>query len=144
MPGFWWLVKQLTPCKNDKLPPRSARQELIPKLRVTRLEERRVLHADVTSAQQLIVDAGAAANDGQADTFRIERAADELLVSVNGELVSKAPVGQFDTITIRGSLDDDRVIADFQGGDPFVNASLAGRRWSGRRQFAAANRGAIG
>lgn len=124
MRRFGWLLRRLTEWAGIQAGTSSARQELITQLRVTRLEERRVLHADVASTQQLIVDAGAAANDGQADTFRIERAADELQISVNGELVSKTPLEQFDAITIRGSLDDDRVIADFQGGDPFTHADL--------------------
>jgi hypothetical protein len=73
---------------------------------------------------QLVVDAGAAANDGLADTYVVEQHADHLSVSVNGEEVSKTPRGQYDSITIQGSLDDDILIADFKSGEPVAGLEI--------------------
>jgi hypothetical protein len=81
-----------------------------------RLEERRVLNADAATIQQLVVDAGAAANDGHADTFHIEQADNEIRVSLNGQEVGRAAFDRVGSVAIRGSSDDDVIMADIFGG----------------------------
>jgi len=93
-------------------------------LRVRRLEERRVLNADAAPLTQLVIDAGEAASDGQADTFHVELQADHVRLSVNGQEVNRAPLGQFESIMIRGSLDDDLLIAEFKAGEPLAGLKL--------------------
>jgi hypothetical protein len=100
------------------------RRALAPTLRVRRLEERRVLNADAAPLTQLVIDAGEAASDGQADTFHVELQADHVRVSVNGRELSKTPVGQVESIMIRGSLDDDLLIAEFKAGEPLAGLEL--------------------
>jgi len=100
------------------------RDSLAPTLRVKRLEERRVLNADAAPLDQLVIDAGSDAGDGQADTFHIEQHADHVRISVNGQEVSKTPLGQLNAITIQGSLDDDILIAEFKGGEPLAGLEL--------------------
>ncbi|MCA9134159.1 MAG: hypothetical protein KDA45_13420, partial [Planctomycetales bacterium] len=92
---------------------------MIADLCVTRLETRRVLNGDAIMTE-LVVDAGSAANDGQTDTFHIQAVQDRVQVSLNGEVVSSAPLHQLRAITLRGSADDDIVIADLN------NDALAG------------------
>jgi hypothetical protein len=100
------------------------RESLTPALHVKRLEERRVLNADAAPVEQLVIDAGSAAGDGQADTYVVEQHDDHLRVSVNGQEVSSTPLGQFDAIHIRGSLDDDILIAEFKSGEPLAGLDL--------------------
>ena len=89
-----------------------------------RLEERRVLNADVAPVEQLVVDAGSAAADGQADTYVVEQHEDHVRISVNGQEVSRTPIAQLDSIHIRGSLDDDILIAEFKSGEPLAGLDL--------------------
>jgi hypothetical protein len=100
------------------------REALAPHLRVRRLEERRVLNADAAPVQQLVVDAGSAAGDGQADTFIVEQRDNQLSISVNGQEIARAEANQFDSIKIKGSADDDLLIAEFKSGEPLAGMSL--------------------
>ena len=84
-------------------------------LRVTQLEDRRVLNADAAPVQQLLIAAGAAANDGHADTFHIEQLDSQLHISLNGQEVSRTAIDKSESITIRGSSDDDTFIVDLHG-----------------------------
>jgi hypothetical protein len=88
------------------------------------LEERRVLNAQAMPVEQLVIDAGDAGGDGQADTFHVEQDAEHVRVSVNGQEVSRTPLGQIDSITIRGSLDDDILVAEFKSGEPLAGLEL--------------------
>jgi hypothetical protein len=100
------------------------RESLAPHLHVRRLEERRVLNADAAPVQQLVVDAGAAAGDGQADTFIVDQRDNQLSISVNGQEVARAEANQLDSIRIKGSADDDLLIAEFKSGEPLAAMSL--------------------
>uniref|UniRef100_UPI0035683ACA beta strand repeat-containing protein n=1 Tax=Stieleria sp. TaxID=2795976 RepID=UPI0035683ACA len=91
------------------------REELFAELNVTRLETRRVLNGDGL-ASELVVDAGADANDGHADAFHLQVDQDQVHVSVNGERVNSVSVDQVDTITIHGSADDDSLVIDLGDG----------------------------
>ncbi len=77
-----------------------------------RLEPRRVLNGAPMipvppSADPVVVDAGAAANDGQADFFQITQVGNHLEVSVNGKASFSAAAGQ--SLVIKGSSDADQV-----------------------------------
>ncbi|HEX2473104.1 MAG TPA: hypothetical protein VHK01_00075, partial [Lacipirellulaceae bacterium] len=100
------------------------RESLAPTLRVKRLEERRVLNADAVPVDQLVIDAGSDGSDGQADTFHIEQDAGYVRVSVNGQEVANAAIADIGGITIRGSLDDDILLAEFKGGEPLAGLEL--------------------
>src|SRR5687767_6083034 len=113
-----WVSRYLVGRRTRRSPGRWNRETLAPRLRVKRLEERRVLNAQAMPVEQLVIDAGAAGGDGQADTFHIEQDAEHIRVSVNGQEVSRTPFGQIESITIRGSLDDDILIAEFKSGEP--------------------------
>ena len=91
------------------------REELFAELNVTRLETRRVLNGDGL-ASELVVDAGADANDGHADAFHLQIDQDQVHVSVNGERVNSVSVDQVDSITIHGSADDDSLVIDLGDG----------------------------
>ncbi|PAY17660.1 hypothetical protein CKO51_20770, partial [Rhodopirellula sp. SM50] len=91
------------------------REELFAELNVTRLETRRVLNGDGL-ASELVVDAGADANDGHADAFHLQVDQDQVHVSVNGERVNSVSADQVDTITIHGSTDDDSLVIDLGDG----------------------------
>ncbi len=101
----WWGVQ-----KKDHY-----QRDLIPDLCVTQLETRRVLNGE-GAVSELVIDAGAAADDGQADTYQIQANQDRVEVSVNGEVVGTAQLDQLQSITINGSSDDDIVIADLGNG----------------------------
>jgi hypothetical protein len=100
------------------------RESLAPTLRVKRLEDRRVLNADAVPVDQLVVDAGGDGGDGQADTFHIEQDAERVRVSVNGQEVANAALSEISGISIRGSLDDDILMAEFKGGEPLAGLEL--------------------
>lgn len=100
------------------------RVSLAPNLRVRRLEERRVLNADAAPVQALVVNAGAAAGDGHADTFVVEQHDNQVRVSINGKEVSNTPISQISTIKIQGSSDDDILIAEFKSGEPLAGFNL--------------------
>ena len=75
MPNRSWLrqlCSRLTR-RHQLSADRQLRDDLFPTLSVTRLEKRLVLNADAVPVAvpvaELVVDAGAAANDGQADTL---------------------------------------------------------------------------
>ena len=98
---------------------------LFPPLFVRQLEPRRVLngtfpHGD--DGEDLVLDAGEYADDGDPDTFLIARDGDDLHVSVDGpdgmHEVYSGSIGGVSSITIAGSHDDDRLIVDLSGGDP--------------------------
>ncbi|HEY3395673.1 MAG TPA: hypothetical protein VGK58_23425, partial [Lacipirellulaceae bacterium] len=100
------------------------KESLAPTLRVKRLEDRRVLNADAMPVDQLVVDAGGDGGDGQADTFHIEQDAERVRVSVNGQEVANAALSDISGISIRGSLDDDMLMAEFKGGEPLAGLEL--------------------
>ncbi len=122
---FAWIreLSRGSSCGSSKAK-RWDQRSLAPILRVRRLEERRVLNAEAAPLNQLVIDAGDAAADGQADTFRVEQSADDVRISVNGQEVSRTPVGQLGQITIQGSLDDDILIAEFKAGEPLAGLEL--------------------
>lgn len=99
------------------------------RLRVTRLEPRRVLNAsplvpvqdpsdvtaDATAAAQaddlaVVIDAGSQANDGVADTFHIYRSGDGIGVSVDGHEVFAGKLAPSQSLAIHGSADADHLI----------------------------------
>ncbi|MCO8120397.1 hypothetical protein NHH03_01515, partial [Stieleria sp. TO1_6] len=107
------LVASCVPQSNQR--GKRLRRDLVPDLAITRLETRRVLNGDgVTS--ELVIDAGDAADDGQADSFHIQVNQDQVDFSVNGELIRSASLSELDSITIRGSSDQDSVVADLGDG----------------------------
>jgi hypothetical protein len=88
------------------------------------LEERRVLNADAALVQHLVLDAGSAADDGQADTFHLEQDGSDVRISINGSEVARTSANQRTEISLRGSLDDDVFIADLKSGDAWANIDL--------------------
>ncbi|MEN1678599.1 MAG: hypothetical protein AAGJ46_03330 [Planctomycetota bacterium] len=86
----------------------------MPHLAIKRLEERRVLNADAAPVELLVVDAGAAAGDGQADTFQVEQHETGIRVSVNGQETHTTSLGA--EIQIVGSADRDVLVADLLAG----------------------------
>ena len=99
---------------------------LVPQLSVIRLEERRVLNADAAPAEVLLVDAGEAADDGQADTFQVEYDAGEVHVYVNGLQTHSALAENISQIRVNGSFDDDVLIADLLAGAELIFDGQAG------------------
>src|SRR5262245_54569717 len=95
---------------------RWTQETLVWPLRVTRLEDRRVLNADAMPIQQLVVTAAAAAGNGQADTFHIEQLDNQIRVSLNDHEVVRAPLGDNTSLKIEGSTDDDIFIIDLKDG----------------------------
>jgi hypothetical protein len=111
-----------------------------PSLGVMRLEKRRVLNAapvpveppvasadpGIVANQTLIleVDASQAANDNQADVFKISRQDDRIDVFANGSLVASELASRIGRIDIFGSRDVDMLILDFSGGNPLVAGGI--------------------
>ena len=95
------------------------REPLFPDLFVRQLEERRVLSGTPLSphdgTEGITLDAGAFADDGNADTFQVVRQRENVDFSVNGNLVHSAPLAAVQRITVKGSGDDDVLIVDFSG-----------------------------
>lgn len=59
------------------------------------------------------------ANDGSADEIRVVRNGSKFEVFINGQATAQAEDVSVTTLTIDGSRDDDRLIVDFSGGNPF-------------------------
>ncbi len=108
---------------------RRARRSAAPmRLRVTRLEPRRVLNAspllpvdpsaaaaDTTGAVQaddlaVVIDAGSHANDGIADTFHIYRSGEGIAVSVDGHEVFSGTLDPSQSLAVQGSADADHLV----------------------------------
>ena len=70
------------------------------------------------------IDAGAKANDGQADTFRLFREGSELRVTLNGVVVFSRAVASMTDLTFTGSQDNDTLIIDRSGGDPIPTGGI--------------------
>jgi len=89
-------------------------------LSVTPLEDRRVLSLSPVlfnaDTQQLDLSAGSLAGDQQADTFRLMRQGDELLVAIDGQEVFRARWDSVAQINVHGSTDQDTLIVDLSGG----------------------------
>jgi Ca2+-binding RTX toxin-like protein len=64
------------------------------------------------------------ANDGSADEFRVVRNGTVLEVSVNGQATAQAEFLSVTTLTIDGSRDDDTLIVDYSGGNPFPSGGI--------------------
>ena len=100
MRPFQWIARLLGKPLGEAGKSRDRFQrDLVPELCVTRLETRRVLNGDGV-VSELVIDAGAAADDGQSDTFQIETKNEQLQVSINGEVVSRTSLGQISEIKI--------------------------------------------
>ncbi|MFC1597474.1 hypothetical protein ACFL5Q_06000, partial [Planctomycetota bacterium] len=109
-----WIRRLLGSRRRAKRKPSSHRyrEELFPNLFVRQLEERRVLNGT-----PLTFDAGLP--DGEDDTFYVVREGDNVEVRVNDDVVYSGLLDDVDSITFEGSTDDDTVIVDLSGGDPF-------------------------
>ncbi len=91
-----------------------------PRLYDSQLETRRVLNGDPTLASQellAILNAGAGANDGQADRFEVSRTSSpqgrqEIAVSINGQQVWQGTAPEFSHVKLQGSSDYDQFIID--------------------------------
>ena len=109
-----WITKS-----RSKSP---SRRILTPHLRVLELEDRRVLSAMpaayLSAARELVISAASRANDGQDDTFVVQRHGDNLQVSVNGEDAFTGPLDDVSRIRIEGSDDRDLLYLDYSSGDP--------------------------
>ena len=66
-----------------------------------------MLNGDPAGVQELMFDAGAGMNDGEADLFRITEDADELHVELNGDRLASIDPSHAAQIQIVGSSDDD-------------------------------------
>jgi Ca2+-binding RTX toxin-like protein/cyclophilin family peptidyl-prolyl cis-trans isomerase len=64
------------------------------------------------------------ANDGNADEIRVVRNGTVLEVSVNGRQTAQAEFVSVTTLTIDGSRDDDTLIVDYSGGNPFPSGGI--------------------
>jgi autotransporter-associated beta strand protein len=106
-------ARRLSRARRDR---RRSASQLVPWLSVKRLEERRVLNADAAPVEVLVVHAGDAANDGQADTYQVQLEADHVQVRVNGEITESVRADEVAAIHIRGSADDDVLVADLLAG----------------------------
>ena len=117
------------------------------RFKVTRLEQRRVLNASAMvpvdpgaaaggDAGQVKVDAGDAADDGQADEFHVFSSGDETHVSVNDVLVFSAPTDGLGALLLQGSGDSDRLTIDLAGGQPVPNGTITFRDADGPQSAA--------
>lgn len=100
------------------------------RLRLVRLEDRRVLNAAplaVLAGSELTVQAGAA--DGHADVFHLfqtqDHGAAQLHVEVNGAEVFAGDAEHVSKVNVHGSADDDTLLVDFKGGNPLPHDGLS-------------------
>ncbi|MDC0935255.1 hypothetical protein OAS39_03135, partial [Pirellulales bacterium] len=100
--------------------------ELVARLNVKRLEERRVLNADAAPVEVLVVDAGDSGGDGQADSYYVQHDAESIRVSVNGQEIAAGLTADVNEIRIRGSADNDVLVADLLAGVDLVFDGGAG------------------
>lgn len=94
---------------GDSTDPRKA---IFPNLTVTQLETRRVLNGDGLTSE-LIVDAGADAADGNADSFQLQIDQDQVEVSVNGRVIRQVSTETLRSIRLQGSSDQDNIHVDW-------------------------------
>lgn len=99
------------------------------RLRLVRLEDRRVLNAAplaVLAGAELTVQAGDA--DGQSDLVHLFETHDiggeRLHVEVNGAEVFSGDAAQVSRIHVQGSADDDTLLVDLSGGNPLPSDGL--------------------
>ncbi|MBI5756942.1 MAG: hypothetical protein HZA46_00325 [Planctomycetales bacterium] len=99
------------------------------RLRLVRLEDRRVLNAAplaVLAGAELTVQAGDA--DGQSDLFHLfethDAGADRLHIEINGAEVFSGDAAQVSRIHVQGSADDDTLLVDFSSGNPLPHDGL--------------------
>jgi len=78
----------------------------------------------VMPAEEVIIDAGGAANNGSPDTFRLIRTGADLAVLVNGSVVLTTPVATAPLLKFQGSGDNDTLIVDFSGGNPIPGKGI--------------------
>ena len=106
--------------------PSPERRILVPNLRVLELEDRRVLSglpaAYLSATRELVLSAGSQANDGQADTFVLQRQGENLRVSIDGQEVYGGRLADIGTIRVEGSGDQDTLVLDYSGGNPLPAA----------------------
>ena len=122
MPTYDWTRKLLKAwrLKRTRRKQRFSTDSLVPQLSIKRLEERLVLNADAAPVEVLVVNAGDAGGDGQADIYQVQQEADYIQVSVNGQELHRAPVGSLSAIHINGSADNDVLVADLLAGVDLV------------------------
>ncbi|MDQ3332275.1 MAG: hypothetical protein M3552_16765, partial [Planctomycetota bacterium] len=127
-----WL-RSLAPYSGIRRARRGSRSV---RLKVTRLEPRRVLNAsplipaqdpgfgaiDATATAQAddlatVIDAGSFADDGAADTFHVYRSGEGIGVSVDGHEVFSGRIDGPHGLIIQGSSDADRFVLHFGAGD---------------------------
>lgn len=70
------------------------------------------------NATELVLDAGANADDGAADTFLLGTDGANTALAVNGQIVYSAPTVEVPHLVIQGSGDDDTLVVSFATGDP--------------------------
>jgi autotransporter-associated beta strand protein len=122
--GAWFRkLFSLRRSKQSKSKLRFNSDSLVPQLSLKRLEERLVLNADAAPVEVLVVNAGDAAGDGQADVYHVEQVENEIRVSVNGQEVQSIAADRVSAIQINGSADNDVLVADLLAG---VNLIFAG------------------
>lgn len=63
-------------------------------------------------------------DDGTADEIEIKVVAGQFELRVNGTLFYQDALSDLDSVTIRGSGDDDTLIVDYSGGNPIPNGDL--------------------
>jgi hypothetical protein len=113
-----WFRKLFSMGRSQRSPSkqRSLSDSLVPQLSIKRLEERLVLNADAAPVEVLVVNAGDAAADGQADVYHVEQVDNEIRVSVNGQEVQSIAADRVSAIQITGSADNDVLVADLLAG----------------------------
>ena len=116
-----WVRRKLGRQSQRNRVDESIHGAVFPRLYDSRLEDRRVLSATpmapVMDLVNLTLDAGAAANDGQADRFELTRqlssdGRQQLAVAVNHREVWRGEVGQLATLRLQGSHDQDTFVID--------------------------------
>lgn len=81
---------------------------------------------DIQLGGDVVIDAGADADDGAADAFEIILNGANLEVRVNNSLVFNEPVSGITSLTINGSGDDDTLTVDHGGGEIDLPITFAG------------------
>jgi len=104
---------------------RSFDKELIPRLFVRQLEDRRVLNAHALPfqdvARTIVVDA---VLQGHGDTFQVSRQGNQVDIAVDGKETVTANLRDVGAIQLRGSSNQDAFIIDFSGGDPVPSGGI--------------------
>jgi len=72
----------------------------------------------LVNAAKIVVDAGAAANDGSLDDFLVDYDSGDKVVTINGQPVFRTPAPAAPHIIIQGSDDDDVLTVAFDNGNP--------------------------